>query len=105
MGEIEFGTCPICGKEASMERTYFYYDIHCQCCGCKQDDLDMHFELRIHCKDCVPDVPRVIRPQLMSAIDYKPYRLPIEGMLPYAISGQFIIDHNLCEKHIKESAE
>ena len=24
MGEIEFGTCDICGKETELERTYFY---------------------------------------------------------------------------------
>ena len=30
MGAIEFGTCDICGKETELERTYFYYPIHCQ---------------------------------------------------------------------------
>ena len=102
MGSIEFGKCEICGKEAQLERTYFIYDIHCQCCGCKRDGRDMHFELVRHCKDCIPGVPKIIKPQLMSAIDYKEYRLPIEGMLPYKIDGKFIINHNLCEKHLKK---
>ena len=96
----EFGKCEICGKEAPLERTYFYYDIKCQCCGCKIDGRNMHFELVCHCKDCVPDVPKVIKPILMSKIDNKEYRLPIEGMIPYGIRGKFIIEHNLCEKHI-----
>ena len=90
-GSIEFGKCDICGKEAPLERTYFHYDIHCQCCGCKEDDRNMHFELVCHCKDCVPDIPKVINPVLMSKIDNKEYRLPIEGMLPYSVSGEFCI--------------
>lgn len=102
MGDIEFGKCDICGKEAPLERTYFIYDIHCQCCGCIHDGRDMHFKLVRHCKDCVPGVPRVIKPLLMSPIDNKEYRLPIEGMVPYEIEGAFIIHHNLGEKHLKE---
>ena len=98
----EFGKCDICGKEAVLSRTYFYYDIHCQCCGCKEDGRDMHFECVHHCKDCVPDVPKVIKPELMSKIGNTKYILPIEGMLPYSISGEFCIQHNLCEKHIEE---
>ncbi len=97
----EFGKCDICGKETFLGRTYFYYNIPCKCCECKIDDRDMHFELVRHCKDCVSDVPKVIKPVLKSSIDNKEYRLPIEGMLPYSIRGQFIINHNLCEKHIK----
>ena len=30
MGGIEFATCDICGNETSLERTYFYYPIHCE---------------------------------------------------------------------------
>ena len=102
MGELEFGKCDICGNEAPLSRTYFVYDIHCQCCGCKEDGRDMHFELVRHCKDCVPDVPRTITPTLMSSIDYRQYVLPINGILPYKIRGEFCIQHNLCENHKKE---
>ena len=98
---IEYGKCDICGKETYLSRTYFHYDIHCQCCGCKEDGRDMHFELVYHCKDCVPDVPKVITPILKSKIDNKKYRLPIKGMLPYSIYGEFCIQHNLCEEHLK----
>ena len=53
MGEIEFGKCDICGKETELERTYFYYPIHCECCGSKdKDGQKQHFELVHHCKDC-----------------------------------------------------
>lgn len=99
---VEFGKCDICGKEAVLNRTYFHYDIHCECCGCKEDGRNMHFEVVHHCSDCVPDVPKVITPLLKSKIDpdYK-YRLKIEGMLPYSIRGEFCIQHNLCEKHLK----
>ena len=52
MGEIEFGTCDICGKETELERTYFYYPIHCECCGSKdKDGQKQHFELVHHCKE------------------------------------------------------
>ena len=33
----EFGKCPICGQEGSLDRTYFVYNIPCECCGCKRD--------------------------------------------------------------------
>ena len=101
MGAQEFGKCDICGEEAVLGRTYFIYSIPCECCGCKEDGKDMHFELVHHCDKCVPDVPRTIRPMLKSAIDNKPYRLEIKGMLPYKIRGQFLINHDLTENHIK----
>ena len=52
MGEIEFGKCEICGKEAPLERTYFYYPIHCECCGSKdKNGQKQHFEMVVHCED------------------------------------------------------
>jgi hypothetical protein len=50
-GNIEFGKCPICGKELPLQRTYWYYDIECECCA------PHHFEFRHHCKDCIPIEP------------------------------------------------
>lgn len=49
--EYEFGKCDYCGKETNIKRKYFYYDIKCDCHSPK------HFEIRYHCKDCVPRVP------------------------------------------------
>ena len=91
MGDIEFGNCDICGKEAPLSRTYFIYDIHCECCGCKEDGRDMHSELVRHCKNCVPDIPQSIEPFVKSKIDNERYRLKIDGMRPYKISGEFCI--------------
>lgn len=91
MNAQEFGMCEMCGQLLPLERTYFYYDIHCQCCGCKEDGRNMHFELIKHCADCVPDIPKKIHPVLKSAIDNKNYTLEIENMRPYKITGQYCI--------------
>lgn len=99
--DLEYGKCPICGKEKPLDRTYFYYNIPCECCGCKRDGKDMHFELRIHCDKCVPDIPRSIKPMLRSKIDNMQYRIEIKGMMPYEIRGAFRIEHDCTENHIK----
>ena len=52
-GEVEFGKCSICGKETTLERTYFHYAIKCEC------HSPRHFELVIHCKECVPKEPEI----------------------------------------------
>ena len=91
MGEIEFGKCDICGKESPLSRTYFIYDIHCDCCGCKEDGRDMHSELVRYCKNCVPDIPQTIAPIVKSKIDNRGYQLTIKGMRPYKIYGEFCI--------------
>lgn len=50
---IEFGKCEICGNETSLDRTYFRYDIQCEC------HSPRHFELVRHCNKCVPVEPKV----------------------------------------------
>lgn len=50
-GENEFGKCQICGNEGNIERTYFRYDIKCEC------HSPNHFEIVFHCKDCIPKEP------------------------------------------------
>lgn len=52
-GEIEFGNCEICGNEAPLERTYFHYNIKCEC------HSPYHFELVRHCKNCIAKEPEV----------------------------------------------
>lgn len=52
-GSSEFGKCEICGKETSLIRTYFKYIIECDC------HSPYHFELVIHCNDCIPKEPTV----------------------------------------------
>ena len=52
-GEIELGKCGICGKEKQLTRTYFRYpNMKCEC------HSPCHFDLIIHCRDCVPVRPR-----------------------------------------------
>lgn len=51
MGDIEYGPCDICKKETQLERTYFRYDIKCEC------HSPWHFEFISHCKDCIPKEP------------------------------------------------
>jgi hypothetical protein len=51
-GCMEYGKCEICGKEAPLQRTYFRYNIKCEC------HSPNHFDLVIHCKDCVPTRPK-----------------------------------------------
>jgi hypothetical protein len=51
-GSIEFGKCDICGKDSPLQRTYFKYDIKCEC------HSPNHFELICHCNECVPVEPK-----------------------------------------------
>lgn len=50
-GEIEWGKCDICGKEAALNRKYFYYPIKCEC------HAPQHFEIVWHCANCEPKEP------------------------------------------------
>lgn len=98
MGEIEFGKCDICGKETELERTYFYYPIHCECCGSKdKDGQKQHFELVHHCKDCPAPMPKEIHP-LIRSMNGDLIRANISNILPSDIQGMFIIN----DKIVKE---
>lgn len=90
---IEFGKCDICGKECGLERTYFEYDINCECHSPK------HFELVRHCKDCVPSIPTEIHPYI-KAMDGKSYRTTITNILPIRINGEFIITEPIIKEQI-----
>lgn len=91
---IEWGRCEICGKETQLERTYFYYPIHCECCGNKEN---RHFEMIRHCKKCPAPMPKEIHP-LCKAMDGKAYHASVSNMPPIDIHGEFIIN----ERIIKE---
>lgn len=88
---IEFGKCEICGKEAPLERTYFFYNIKCGC------HSPQHFELVIHCADCIPKMPSIIHP-MIKAMDGKEYRTTIVNILPIDISGAYIIDKPIIQE-------
>lgn len=51
MTENEFGKCRVCGKEGIIERTYFHYNVECECHSPK------HFEIVFHCNTCTPKEP------------------------------------------------
>ena len=53
MGTVEQGNCMVCGKKdvCPIERTYFRYDLECECHSPK------HFEIVWHCPTCIPQQP------------------------------------------------
>lgn len=51
MGDIEFGQCEVCNKENILRRTYFHYDIKCEC------HSPNHFVIIRHCNECEPKQP------------------------------------------------
>lgn len=92
MGDIEYGKCEICGKEGPLERTYFYYPIHCECCGSKdKDGQKQHFEMIRHCKDCPAPMPKEIHP-LLKSMNRNEHKVNISNILPSNIQGEFIIN-------------
>jgi hypothetical protein len=52
-GSVEYGICDICKKEAILQRTYFRYDIKCEC------HSPYHFEMIRHCNNCIPKEPLI----------------------------------------------
>lgn len=95
MSAIEYGICEICGKEAPLERTYFYYPIHCECCGSKdKNGQKQHFVMISHCKDCPAPMPVEIHPLLKSMYGDE-IRADITNILPSDICGQFIINDKI----------
>ena len=60
--ETEFGECCVCTDKAQLTRTYWHYDIDCDCHSPK------HFEVRRHCRFCTPNEP------LYTEVDYKGYK-------------------------------
>lgn len=53
-GAILFGTCELCGKETSLDVTYFEYNIKCECCS------PQHFIRVEHCANCKPEIPKEV---------------------------------------------
>lgn len=54
------GKCQICGKVGQLQRTYFHYNIKCEC------HSPNHVELVDHCVDCTPVEKRTTRPELLT---------------------------------------
>ena len=89
MGELEFDKCEICGKETIVERTYFFYPIHCECCGRKDENgQDQHFVRIKHCTKCVPTIPEKFTVRVR---DYKGNisLATVKRMKPTRINGNY----------------
>jgi len=65
MGEQEYGKCDVCGKEGSLQRTYFRYD-------------PGHFELVCHHKECVPKEPRYTNVELKTEDSRNPVAIAMK---------------------------
>ena len=59
-GDVELGTCEICGEECPLQRKYWYYDIKCEC------HSPRHFEMVRHCNKCTPIEPDTITVTLLT---------------------------------------
>jgi hypothetical protein len=55
-GNVEIGKCDCCGKDGTLSRKYYYYDVKCECCN-----GDTHFEIIKHCASCIPRPPENIK--------------------------------------------
>jgi hypothetical protein len=54
-GEVEHNKCDICGFIGAVNRKYYHYPIKCEC------HSPQHFELVIHCNNCIPTEPTVTK--------------------------------------------
>lgn len=69
-------------KEVALERTYFKYNINCEC------HYPHHFTVVCHCKDCVPEIPEEIYPIVKDMLG-KEYKANVTGLLPIEITGKY----------------
>lgn len=51
-GDKEYGFCSVCLKQGNVSRTYFKYDVKCEC------HSPNHFEIVWHCEGCEPEEPK-----------------------------------------------
>lgn len=54
-GICEYGICPYCKEKKPLNRTYFRYNIKCEC------HSPYHFEIVCHCSTCIPIEPKETR--------------------------------------------
>lgn len=98
--DSEYGFCEICGHEAKLERTYFYYPVQCECCeilGEKQKRT--HYEVVRHCEKCIPELPSEIHPSIKN-MDGVVYRAALTGIMPVKIKGKAIVNGETIETDI-----
>jgi hypothetical protein len=64
-GDSEWGICDCCGNDGPIVRTYYRYDVKCECCNNK------HFEIVYHCIKCEPTDPGIRKIQLSNEQKHK----------------------------------
>ena len=72
MNDIEYGICDICGREANLQRKYYYFNIKCEC------HLPTHSEMVKYCSDCVPLRPAETTIEIFDPIDEKIKKITID---------------------------
>ena len=72
MNDIEYGICDVCGREANLQRKYYYFNIKCECHSPK------HFEMIKYCSDCVPLRPAETTIEIFDPIDEKIKKITID---------------------------
>ena len=65
MGEMEWGKCQYCEYEGIIKRTYFHYEIECEC------HSPNHFQIVWHCDKCKPVDPGIGNIKLSSKQKHK----------------------------------
>lgn len=70
MGDQMYGYCSFCKEDKILQRTYFYYDIKCEC------HTGNHFVIVDHCYDCKAQEPRETRVILKTRTLRKPLERP-----------------------------
>jgi hypothetical protein len=55
MGDAIMGICPYCNQEKHLMRTYFYYDLDCEC------HIGPHYIAADHCSECIPKEPSLTK--------------------------------------------
>jgi hypothetical protein len=55
MSDAIMGICPYCNLEKHLMRTYFYYDIECECHAGK------HYVMVDHCEECAAKEPALTK--------------------------------------------
>ena len=69
-GACEVGRCQVCGREnVPLQRTYYNYDIPCECCG------PAHFVMVRHCSNCTPQEPMYSKVEFKTEDLKNPYKL------------------------------
>ena len=72
MGDVEYGKCEMCGREADLQRRYYEFNVKCEC------HSPRHFELVKYCSDCIPIMPTETTIEIYNHVDDKVKKITID---------------------------